>query len=396
MKTTWQIKTLGEVCSFSRGLTYNKSDEVDFSNNAILRANNIDLGRNSINFQDIRYIRNEVNIPNSKLIKKGSLLVCTASGSKSHLGKVALIENNDRFAYGGFMGLILPNQELDPHYLFYRMISYEYKKFIDELTTGININNLRFDQLGKFTIPLPPVLEQRRIVKILDEAFEGISKAKNNVEKNLQNSCELFESHLEAIFSKPKGGWKQYPLGDVAKIVMGQSPKGETYNTVGIGLPLINGPVEFGMGQLATTHITKYTSRPTKTCKKGDLIICVRGSTTGKTNIAGQDSCLGRGVASISSNSLILRQQLLNIYIASLRNKIYKLGTGSTFPNVSGDVLSKILVSFPALEEQGKIIGVLDSLSSETKKLEEIYKKKLVLLDELKKSLLHQAFTGQL
>jgi type I restriction enzyme S subunit len=63
---------------------------------------------------------------------------------------------------------------------------------------------------------------------------------------------------------------------------------------------------------------------------------------------------------------------------------------------VSGDVLAKIPVSFPPLEEQGKIVGVLDSLSSETKKLEEIYKQKLVLLEELKKSLLHQAFTGQL
>ncbi len=77
---------------------------------------------------------------------------------------------------------------------------------------------------------------------------------------------------------------------------MGQSPPGDTYNENNEGVPLINGPVEFGPDPFSETIIGKFTTAPSKMCKKGDLLICVRGATTGRTNIAGFDACIGRGV----------------------------------------------------------------------------------------------------
>ena len=118
MKSNWQTKKLGDVCNFDRGLIYSKTDEVDFSGTAVLRANNIDPVTSTLNFSEIRYIKDDVEIPKNKRVMKGSMIICTASGSKSHLGKVALIDKNYNFAFGGFMGQITPTKEVNSKYLF--------------------------------------------------------------------------------------------------------------------------------------------------------------------------------------------------------------------------------------------------------------------------------------
>ncbi len=207
MKKGWQTKKLGELCEFQRGLTYAKGDEVDVSDNIVLRATNIDLRTNQLNFDELKYINDKVVVPDSRKVKKDSLMICTASGSKSHLGKVAYIDDDYGYAFGGFMGMITPRNELLPKYLFHLMTSYAYKEFISELSDGANINNLKFDDLGKFQVPYPPLHQQRRIVGILDEAFAGIAKAKANAEKNLQNVRALFESHLNTVFTQRGKGW---------------------------------------------------------------------------------------------------------------------------------------------------------------------------------------------
>ncbi len=98
MKSGWETRHLGELCEYQRGLTYSKGDEVDHSDNVVLRANNIDLVTNLLRLDELRYINDTVVVPASKKIKQGSLLVCTASGSKSHLGKVAFIDNDYGYA----------------------------------------------------------------------------------------------------------------------------------------------------------------------------------------------------------------------------------------------------------------------------------------------------------
>jgi len=89
MKKGWESNKLGDVCEFQRGLTYAKSDEADVSDNVVLRATNIDLARNLLIFDELKYISDKVVVPESKKVKKGSVMICVASGSKSHLGTVA-------------------------------------------------------------------------------------------------------------------------------------------------------------------------------------------------------------------------------------------------------------------------------------------------------------------
>ena len=151
--------------------------------------------------------------------------------------------------------------------------------------------------------------------------------------------------------------WKTRRLGDVCDIVMGQSPDGESYNTTGEGVPLINGPVEFSKEAFGKTIRSKFTTQPSKFCKEGDLILCVRGSTTGRMNIAGFDACIGRGVASIRAKEY---QPWINHFVASIRDAIHGTGTGATFPNVSGTMLAGFELVMPPLPEQQRIVGILD------------------------------------
>jgi type I restriction enzyme S subunit len=123
MKSDWHTSTLGDLCDFQRGLTYKKCDEVELSENIVLRATNIDLATNQLDFSELKYISDKVAVPESKKVKKDSLLICTASGSKSHLGKAAFIEDDYGYAFGGFMGMLTPKNGLVPKYLFHLMIS---------------------------------------------------------------------------------------------------------------------------------------------------------------------------------------------------------------------------------------------------------------------------------
>jgi type I restriction enzyme S subunit len=159
-------------------------------------------------------------------------------------------------------------------------------------------------------------------------------------------------------------GWTHRSLGEIADITMGNSPPGDSYNDHGLGVPLINGPVEFSEGAFGKTIASKFTTAPTKMCQKGDFLICVRGSTTGRTNIAAFDACIGRGVAAIHSR---VEQRYVNHFVRTLEKQIYASGNGSTFPSISQQQLQDLQVPLPhsddddrSLEEQKRIADILD------------------------------------
>ena len=227
MKQGWQIKKLGCLCSFERGLTYSKGDEVAISTKGVLRSNNVDLSSNTLIFDEIKYLKDDIDIPVSKKVKRNSILMCMSNGSKAHLGKVAIIEDDLDYAFGGFMGLLVPDEDaVFPRYFYYALITPIYKSFIKSLSDGANINNLKFADLKEFEIPVPSISEQQRIVALLDAEFAKIDAMKANAEKNLQNAKDLFQAALKKEL-EPKEGWKVHPLKDVSQEMFagGDAPK---------------------------------------------------------------------------------------------------------------------------------------------------------------------------
>jgi len=196
----------------------------------------------------------------------------------------------------------------------------------------------------------------------------------------------------EKTFDIPSN-WKWIRLEEIAEILMGQSPPGTSYNETGEGVPLINGPVEFGDGAFAKTRKTKFTTAPTKMCKEGDLLVCVRGSTTGRTNISGFDACIGRGVAAIRSRYDY--QGFLNYFMLYYRDSFYNLGTGSTFPSVSSDKIQTIPVPLPPLPEQQRIVARVEELFAQTRLLAEELASARTELDRLNESALARLLASE-
>ena len=173
-----QKKRLGEIALLQRGLTYNKGDEVPSSSKIVLRSNNIDLESHSLDLSELKYLREDFVIPDDRKVKKDSIFICMSNGSKQHVGKVAFIDRNMDYAFGGFMGLIIPKHSISAKYVFYACNSSSYRTFLSQIGNGIGITNLRFSELEKFEIPVPSIEEQQSIVNELD-LLTGIIDKKN-------------------------------------------------------------------------------------------------------------------------------------------------------------------------------------------------------------------------
>lgn len=395
MKNGWQTKALKEVCQFLNGLW--KGEKPPFVNVGVIRNTNFTKD-GTLDESEIAFIDVEAKKLEKRKLQFGDIILeKSGGGPRQPVGRVALFDKkNGTFSFSNFTATlrVIDTDELDFRYL-HKFLYWIYLSGVTEQmqSHSTGIRNLDGDAYKAIKIQFPSLPEQRRIVGILDEAFAGIATAKANAERNLQNAHALFESHLESVFAKRGEGWVEKRLDEACEIIMGQSPDGESYNSTGEGVPLINGPVEFSPDPFGSTVRAKFTTHPTKLCKKDDLILCVRGSTTGRMNIAGFDACVGRGVAAIRGKEY---QPWINHFINAKREDIYSLGTGATFPNVSGAILGGLKLSFPDLVTQREIVSKFDSLRAETERLARLYDRKLAALEELKKSLLHQAFSGEL
>jgi len=185
--------------------------------------------------------------------------------------------------------------------------------------------------------------------------------------------------------------WEQGKLGTIASVVMGSSPRGETYNTEGMGLPLVNGPAEYG-----TRHPipVKWTTKPTRVCERGDIIFCVRGNTTGRMNEADQELCIGRGVAAFSSVEAKSDKGFLWFLLEREAAKILDRATGggSTFPNINKPELTGWPIPMPPLPEQREmataLLAINEKIGSEETRRQ--------ALDQLFKTLLNDLMTGRI
>ena len=405
MKEGWEIKKLGEVCEVQRGLTYSGKDAVDFSDNIVLRATNINLENSCLDFSELKYLRNDFTIQGKYKLKNGSLLICFSSGSKSHLGKVALIDNSYDYAFGGFIGQINPNKEIVSGYLFYSMISENYKTYISELTDGVNINNLKIKDLQEYKIPLPPLPEQKRIVSILDRVFSAIERSRNNAEQNLKNAKELFESYLQGVFDPStrsgQGGddWVEKSLGEVANVTYGFTEKSNNegdFRYVRITDIDKNGELI----QTGKKYIKASKDGNDFILKDNDIVMARTGATFAKL-------LLYKDIEpSIYASYLIKIDFIEDIdnefyWFFSKTNSYWEqantLSTGAAQPHFNGQALKQVVFPYPkSLNNQKKLIKEFRRLQTETEKLETVYQQKLDDLEELKKSVLQKAFNGEL
>jgi len=182
--------------------------------------------------------------------------------------------------------------------------------------------------------------------------------------------------------------WDVEPLERCGEVVMGQSPPGSTYNKNGGGIALINGPTEFT--DKCPVRI-QWTTDPRRFCQKGDLLICVRGSSTGRTNYADDIYSIGRGVAAIRANKNNDTAYLSNQIIIAV-SRILAASTGSTFPSVDGDTFRNLAMPLPPTkDEQTAIAEALSDADELIDSLDKLIAKKR----NLKQAAMQQLLTGK-
>ena len=269
-------------------------------------------------------------------------------------------------------------------------------------SVGAGTKFLKLDIIKNLKIHLPPLPEQKRIVAILDEAFEGIDRAIANTEKNLANSRELFESYLNAIFTQKGDGWEEKKLGDVCeKVEYGSSAKSLLEGEIPV---LRMGNIQNGTIDWNNLVYTSDKEEINKYLLKYDDVLFNRTNSdehVGKTAIyKGEMPAIFAGyLIRIHRKEELIDADFLNFYLNSYTAREDGksiMSRSINQANINGTKLKCYPISLPSLSIQKEIVKDLSFLRTETQRLEAIYRQKLVALKELKQSILQKAFTGEL
>ena len=360
MKQGWEYKKLGEVASFFRGLTYSGKDEVSFSNNIVLRSNNIDLNTNTINFDELKFISDSIIIPKDKKLKKNSIFMCMSNGSKLHLGKVAFIDKEYPYAFGGFMGLIVPKEdELMPKMAYYYFCSQKFKTYLSSIGNGANINNIKFVDIAKDTIPIPPKSIQLAIVSELDKINELIRLKK----EQLKDYDNLAQSIFYEMFGDPvenEKGWEVKKWKEVFNTILGKMlDKSKQINHLKQYKYLANMNVQWGYFDLKELRSMTFTDEELAKyeLRNNDLLICEGGD-------AGRCAIWKETDETILFQKAIHRARLIdtdNADVVYIRYwmQFYKVNKGlkdyiskSTIEHLTGDKLKRLPIPLPPLPLQ--------------------------------------------
>ncbi|WP_180762817.1 restriction endonuclease subunit S, partial [Helicobacter sp. 12S02232-10] len=187
-----------------RGVTYNKSKEIQNKNEEhwkIFRANNITLFSNTLNFEDIKLIDKSVKVKNDQILKKDDILICAGSGSREHIGKVAYITEDMDYSFGGFMAVIRTEKFLNSRFLFHILTGRIFKSYLGYTLKSSTINNLSFEVIKNFPIPIPPIEVQNEIVHILDQFTDLTTELQIKLQAELTARKKQYEYYRDQLLS---------------------------------------------------------------------------------------------------------------------------------------------------------------------------------------------------
>ncbi|MFA5061400.1 MAG: restriction endonuclease subunit S [Candidatus Pacearchaeota archaeon] len=380
MKNNWQIKTLGEVCEIINGGTPDTKKK-EYWDGENLWITPKDMGKlKSIYVGDTFRKLTEEGIRKSSatIMPENSIIL----SSRAPIGHLA-INTKPMSTNQGCKGIV-PKKGMDTKFIYYFLK--KSVKLLNELGSGTTFKELSGTKLSSVVLPVPSIETQKQIVKLLDEVFESISKSKENAEKNLKNAKELFESYLEEIFSKNKKDWEQEKLKDVCNLSAGGDvPKNNFSKTMTdkYTVPIFSNGIN-GKGLYGYTDIKKVI--------EPSITISARG-TIGYPEIRKEPFYPVIRLIVVTPNKKMLNLDFLKYSL----DRLNFVKSGTSIPQLTVPMIKEYEIHFPkSLEEQKTIVQKLDLLSKEIKELESIYEQKVKDLEELKKSMLQKAFSGEL
>ena len=398
MKKGWQTKRLGDIADVSAGNSAPQDDFL-FKDGTYPFFRTSDAGR--VRFGEIHesadYLNDE-GIKGLRRFPKGTILF-PKSGASTFLNHRVML-GVEGCVSSHLATIVADATKIEPRFLLFFLSTIATQDLIQDHSYP----SLNLPVISSIGIHVPPIPEQQRIVGILDKAFDAIAAAKANVEKNLQNAHDLFESKLQSIFSQRGADWADTKLGEVCVFVRGPfggSLKKSIFVPVGYAVyeqqhAIYNqfDDIRYFVSETKFEEMKRFELLP------NDLIMSCSG-TMGRVAVVPKD--IKRGIINQALLKLTPSAKISNAFLKfwmeseAFQAALKEYSGGAAIQNVASvKILKEIRVPLPKIQEQERIVEKLDSLRKETQRLESLYHRKLDVLGAFKKSLLHEAFAGEL
>lgn len=390
MTAGWQTKSLGEVCTVVNGGTP-KTGVSDYWDGDHLWITPAEMGKRLspyVNETERKITDAGLRDSSARMLPENSVIL----SSRAPIGHL-VINTSPMATNQGCKGLV-PAPQLDHKFLYYYLSSIV--DLLNELGTGATFKELSGGKLKEVPIHLPDVPEQQRIVTLLDEAFDGIATVRASAEKNLQNARALFESHLQAAFTQRGDGLEETTLGDVCDFVGGSQPPKSVFmaNKTDENIRLIQ--IRDYKSDRHLVHIPRSLAR--RFCDADDVMIGRYGPPLFQI-LRGLEGAYNVALMKAVPDETRLSRDYLFYFLkhsAILEYVIYHSSRAAGQIGLTKDTLEPYPIFLPSLVRQLEVVETTVELEAETQRLESLYERKLTALDELKKSLLHRAFYGDL
>ena len=392
MTQDWPTKTLGETCEIKPP----KSEARDrVSSHGLVSF----LPMEDLGIEE-KFVRATQTKPLSAVVGSytyfadGDVLLAkiTPCFENGKLGIADGLANGIGFGSSEYI-VFRPNETLNKEWLYYYLSRENFRvEGAGRMSGAVGHKRVAKEFIETYTIPVPPLSEQRRIVGILDEAFDGIAIATTNAEKNLQNSRTLFDSYLHSVFSQRRKGWLAKRLGDVCEYVNGKAHEqciDENGRFIVINSKFIS----------SEGAVFKRSQQALLLLHPGDIAMVLSDVPNGRA--------LAKCYLVEEENAYTLNQRICLIrsthfhphflFYQLNRNKYFlAFDNGENQTNMRLNQVLSCPLFLPPLLEQRAVAAELDSMSEHVRHLQSIYEQKLKMLGELKRSLLHSAFHGEL
>jgi len=388
MNNNWQTKKLGEIFLIERGGSPRPIES--FLTGGVNGINWIKIGDTKNVTKYIYTTKQKIKpegLKKSRLVQEDDFIL---SNSMS-FGRPYIMKTSGAI-HDGWLVLRKKMPNIDNNFFYYLLSSPLIFTQFDKLAAGSTVRNLNTKLVSNVSVSLPSLPEQHRIVKILDEAFENIEKAKTNAEKNLANARELFESYLQNVFSNPRKERGKNKLERVCDFYNGKAhekciDKDGKYIVINSKFISSNG------------REYKKTNKALYPLFCGDIVMVMSDVPNGKA-LAKCFIVDKENIYTLNQRICVLRakrDEIKFLYYQINRNPyLLSFDNGENQTNLRKNDILNCPLLIPTISEQRTIVKRLDTLAEETKKLEAIYKQKLADLEELKKSVLKKAFAGEL
>ncbi|MBN4078179.1 restriction endonuclease subunit S [Nitrospina gracilis] len=394
MNSSWVLKKLEDAYDVRDGT----HDSPKYQKDGYPLITSKNLKPSGLNFDKVKYIskKDYTKINQRSAVHTGDLLFAMIGT----IGHPIVVETDPNFAIKNVALFKVPENQ-DSYFLKYYLETNFVKEKLYREAKGTTQKFVGLGYLRNFQISLPSLPEQKRIVSILDEAFEGIDRAIANAEKNLANSKELFESYLNNVFTQKGDGWVEKKLDDTCIVERGSSPRPIksflTKEADGVNWIKI-GDTKYVTKCIISTKekITPEGALRSRRVEPGDFIL-TNSMSYGRPYIMATTGYIHDGWFVLRLKEEIDTDFFYHLLTSRVVQEQFRtLAAGAVVKNISSNLVKLAILPIPKKYQQFKIVETIESLSKETQRLEAIYQRKLTALAELKQSLLQKAFSGEL